>query len=476
MAVGDETPRARAHEAVFDRFKEAIVQSDEALKLFIDRNDSSSQAGIWVRSAEAQLEQGHIGDALPILIHAEHVLAGGAAHVEHLRALAALARAYELLGDHHRARLHADAALALAQDMGARGSMPDLLGWSSRIHESLGDLQLALRDERWRQALEDSLMDERVAERMAGMQELYQLDHKEKELDAMRSRFEASEEMIAQGRAHGRWWLAVFVVLFGSLIWSTWALLSRRKAVRRIRLKNQVIRQQSAQIHANNLELERRNLRLAESLMSEEEKGALLKEIHHRVKNNLQIVNALLRLQSENVQDDLLADMLRDAQGRVRAMAMVHENLYRLGDLSRIDMRSHLLALGKAVIESHRVTDRVVLEVNTQLDRAPLDTMLPLSLLVNELVTNAAKHAFPDGRKGTVRLVINRAAHDRCELFYSDDGVGMRHDRMSSDNFGMSLIRSFVQQLDGNMRMVHGEGTTMVITFDPEPRRIRQAS
>lgn len=457
------------------RYREAIVHGDEALRTVIGPTDTLDRARVWTLRAEALLATGKAGDALPLLISAATAFDRPGAGSDLMNACTALARAYHVMGDPQRARHYIDLSMGLCGGLGHRVELPILLALSSRIHEQAGDLAPALDDERRREALEDSIMDERMAERMAGLQELYRTGKLDRELAAMRSRNETNENLIAEARVHGRLWLiavSLLVVLLGGTFW---VLMARRRSLRRIRLKNTVIRQQAEQIHATNLELERQNRRLAEALMGEEEKGALLKEIHHRVKNNLQMVNSLLRMQCDHLEDPGMNDLMRDAQGRVRAMAMVHENLYRRGDLARIDLRTHLAELCDAVISSSGHKERITVSVTSQVEMVPVDIMLPLSLLVNELLTNSIKHAFKPNDRGAIRIMLNRTDDGGCELFYHDDGVGMDPAMLRYGNFGMSLIRAFVEQLDGGMRMVPGNGTTILIGFDLADRYVRKA-
>ena len=462
---------------VAGRFNEVIEQGERALDYYSSKKDSVGEAGVWARSAEALMAQGKHADALPLLHKAETVLAVAGQQEDRFRVLADLAEVYLVLLRMDRARDFLGTAMAMVDALSLRTEKPRLLRLSSRLHEAEGDVRTALAEERAFSALEDSILDERIAERMAGLQALYQLGQKDREFEALQTRNDANETMIARERARGRWWFAAFGVILVVMIWSVWSLLNRRKAVQRIRLKNQVIRQQAEEIHAKNLELERQNMRLAESLISEEEKGVLLKEIHHRVKNNLQIVNTLLRLQGEHTNEPAYSALLAEGQGRIRAMAMVHEHIYRHGDLARIDLQEHLSALVKAVIEGYGAAERISVDVQARTGSASLDTLVPLSLLVNELLTNSVKHAFPTGSKGSVRLVLSRNDDGSSELFYNDDGIGTGdHVLYQKDSFGMSLMRAFAEQLDGEMRILKGEGTTVILTFRPEAVRIRKAS
>ncbi len=454
------------------RFEEVIRQSGMAMKYFTAQNDSAGQSSVWIRSAEALMAQGHHGDALPLLHKADRVLMITDQYDERLRVLAALTEAYLALDRADRARDFIGTALALSAQHGLRSQKPRLLGLCSRVDEAEGDLNAALACQRAHALLEDSLFSEHIAERMAGMQAIYEMSQKERDYEALLERNTANETLVASERARGRWLFGAAGLLLLLLGGSIFLLISHKRVVRRIKLKNQVIRQQAEEIHQKNLELERQNLRLAETLISEEEKGVLLKEIHHRVKNNLQIVNTLLRLQAGQHHDARLEAIFDESQNRIRAMAMVHEHIYRHGDLARIDVRDHLLVLAGAVLKNYGMHERIELEVQADMTRATLDTLIPLSLMVNELMTNAARHAFPGDRRGRVRILLRCPEGRECELFFSDDGVGMDRQRMfNKGSIGLELIHTLAAQLDGHVRTVNGDGTIVVATFSPAELR-----
>ena len=449
-------------------FAEVIEQSNKALAFFAGMNDSAGQALTWAYSAKALMAQGKFADALPLLHRADRTLMVTDLHPERFQVLADIADAYTVLGQFDRARDFLGTATGLVEQLGLRSEKPRLLGICSRVDEGMGDLEGALRAQRALTALEDSLFNERVAERMAGLQALFQLGQKEKDYEALKERNASNEDQIATSRLRDRYWLAAFLLLLLLLGYSSWSMIARRRNMIRIQMKNAVISQQAEEIHRKNLELERQNLRLAETLISEDEKNLLLKEIHHRVKNNLQIVSTLLRLQVEHQPDPHIAEMMSDSQNRIRAMALVHEHLYRHGDLTRINVQQHMEVLVGSVLQCHDVHDRIAVEVKAELQRATLDTLIPLSLLVNELVTNSAKHAYPEGRNGKVRLLLRPIENGSCELYYSDDGIGMDEQTMyRRDSFGLGLIETLAAQLDGDLRLIHGDGTTVLMVFKP---------
>ncbi|MET0285439.1 MAG: AAA family ATPase, partial [Polyangiales bacterium] len=184
------------------------------------------------------------------------------------------------------------------------------------------------------------------------------------------------------------------------------------------------------------------------------EKEALLKEVHHRVKNNLQLISSLLNLQAARVADPKVAELFADCRHRVRSMALVHENLYRAGNFSHIPMRDHLTTLCARLARAYGAGSRgVTLRVEVGELHLEMGRAITCGLIINELVANAFKHAFPDGRVGTIRVELH-AGTERHQLCVVDDGVGLSTPtpQDDADTLGLSLVRDFARQLRGALQ------------------------
>ncbi|AAB84974.1 sensor histidine kinase [Methanothermobacter thermautotrophicus] len=193
------------------------------------------------------------------------------------------------------------------------------------------------------------------------------------------------------------------------------------------------------------------------------EKELLLREVHHRVKNNLQIISSLLNLQSLGTEGKEVRDVLMESQGRIKVMAMIHEHLYRSESLASINFRDYVERLVEDIIISHGSSIRKVIEVD---DIKPdIDTAIPLGLIINELVTNSVKYAFPDGT-GSVTVRI-RSHDDDVSLVVADDGVGLPEDiePENTDTLGLSLVSILTEQLDGTLTIRRDHGTEFRISF-----------
>jgi PAS domain S-box-containing protein len=191
------------------------------------------------------------------------------------------------------------------------------------------------------------------------------------------------------------------------------------------------------------------------------EKEVLLKEVHHRVKNNLQIVSSLLSLQSGHIEDDKVLGVFRVCQDRVRSMALVHERLYQAGDIARVDFGDYISRLMNKLFRSHGVDPaRVVMKVDAQDVSLGVDYAVPCGLIINEVVSNSLKHAFPDLRSGEVSISMRYLDNDAVELVIADNGVGMPLDihPEETDTLGVMLIDILArEQLEGEV-VVHREG------------------
>jgi hypothetical protein len=198
------------------------------------------------------------------------------------------------------------------------------------------------------------------------------------------------------------------------------------------------------------------------------EKEVLLKEIHHRVKNNLQIVSSLLYLQITRTEHPGAVSALRESQSRVKSMALIHEKLYRSPDLASIDMGSYTKSLDSDLRNTLR-TEAASVRLTLNIENIPLgiSEAIPCGLIINELVSNSLKHAFPGGKGGEVTIQLARADSNCITLSVSDNGVGIPEemDIRSLPSLGLSLVHSLVEQLGGTLRLERNGGTTFTITF-----------
>jgi two-component sensor histidine kinase len=213
-------------------------------------------------------------------------------------------------------------------------------------------------------------------------------------------------------------------------------------------------------------DLEQSQARLSASLR---EKDVLLREVHHRVKNNLQVVISLLRLQARRISDPDAIAAFTDTQNRIKAMALVHETLYQTTDLSRVSCHTYLQNLIKNLARTLPAgSTNIKLTVELDDDLINIDQAIPMGLVVNELIVNASEHAFPEHRKGRIEVSLGAGDDHELVLAVSDDGVGLPPgiDMKRADILGLRLVRSLAEnQLQGSIEIITEGGTCFRITF-----------
>ena len=197
------------------------------------------------------------------------------------------------------------------------------------------------------------------------------------------------------------------------------------------------------------------------------EKEVLLKEIHHRVKNNLQIVSSMLNLQMDQLSDPKAIELFKESQNRVRSIALFHEKLYQSRDLGRVEIGEYLKGLANGSFATYGVNpDDIVLVVHTEDLPLGVDAAISCGLIINELVSNALKHAFPQRRKGQIEVMLRSAGTDVI-LEVSDNGVGLPADLdvRSPSTLGLKIVAILTEQVGGTMNVMRERGTTFTLRF-----------
>ena len=211
-------------------------------------------------------------------------------------------------------------------------------------------------------------------------------------------------------------------------------------------------------------ELTKKNIQLTQL---NQQKEMLIKEVHHRVKNNLMIISSLLNLQSNYLKDEESREIFKESQNRAKSMALIHERLYRSTDLKNIEFKEYITTLANDLYRNY-VSDpnKVRLQMNIDDVNIDINTAIPLGLILNELITNSMKHAFPDGREGTISISFGKK-DDGFILNVSDDGVGFPAglDYTKTDSLGMQLVSSLTSQINGTIELDRDHGTKFTIIF-----------
>ena len=244
--------------------------------------------------------------------------------------------------------------------------------------------------------------------------------------------------------------MVVLVLAFAGLVFNSF---------KRKQQTNLLLQKKQVEINGQNIALQ--------SLVTEKE--WLLKEVHHRVKNNLQIMISLLSLQSVNLKNDFAQEAIKNSSRRIYSMSLIHQKLYQSENMNAINMKLYISELVKYLKESFGVDDQI--KFLTDLEELELDVLqsVPLGLLLNEIITNAIKHAFPENRKGFIKIDLFEGSDSFCNLKIEDNGIGLPPSLESAQDssLGFRLINGLTEQLQGKICIERVSGTKISITFPP---------
>jgi two-component sensor histidine kinase/sensor domain CHASE-containing protein len=211
--------------------------------------------------------------------------------------------------------------------------------------------------------------------------------------------------------------------------------------------------------------VESRTVQLNNSI---QEKEVLLREIHHRVKNNMQIVSSLLKLQSQNIEDKKYRDIFIDSQNRIQAMALIHQKLYQSESIAQINFKEYIDGIVSNIFESYGQKSNIIFDINIENIHIKIDYAVPCGLIINELVTNSFKYAFPDGRQGKIKISVKSNDNDMIQISISDNGIGIPKDMdiRNTKSLGLKLITGLAEnQLHGEIILKRERGTEFQINF-----------
>lgn len=226
------------------------------------------------------------------------------------------------------------------------------------------------------------------------------------------------------------------------------------------------------------------NVRKKNAILSEQKKiieetladrEVLLREIHHRVKNNLQVISSLLSLQSRSIEDDSALEAVNESRNRVHSMALIHENLYNREDLRNIRISTYVAQLSEDILSSYNIEPEKI-KLNTSIENVKLDVdeVIPLGLIINELITNALKYAFPKDQKGSISIHL-KEEEQMIELKVTDNGVGIPEEVVNAGgrpkSLGMRLIKTFAKKLKAEWSITNDKGTHVVFRFQSLHKR-----
>ncbi|MES2486078.1 MAG: histidine kinase dimerization/phosphoacceptor domain -containing protein [Bacteroidota bacterium] len=298
--------------------------------------------------------------------------------------------------------------------------------------------------------LNDSLFNISSTKQFADLQLKYETEKKDKNIKLLKQHGQLQETRLNNEIVMRYVFIASLIVLFLIL-----GLLYSRYCIKQ---RNNII------LEAKQEEINRQNIVLRQLV---DEKEWLLKEIHHRVKNNLQIVISLLNTQSAYLENEDALLAIKNSQHRMHAMSLIHQKLYQSDNLASIDMSWYIYELVNYLKESFDLDRRINYKLDT--DRVDLDVAqaVPLGLILNEAISNAIKYAFPNGQKGQVAIALKNTGGENYQLTIADDGIGLPDgfEDQERESLGMNLMMGLTNQLDGNFKLQNNNGLTIIITF-----------
>jgi len=316
-----------------------------------------------------------------------------------------------------------------------------------------GDFKSALAHHKLYKKFSDSLLDYSKNKQIEELRIQYETENKEQRIKLLNKETDLQQTALKKSKLLNTLsiWSLVLLVLFLALLYN------------RYRLKQRT----NAELELKEKEINQNNINLRHLL---DEKEWLLKEIHHRVKNNLQTVISLLNSQSAYLENDMALSAIKNSQHRIHSMSLIHQKLYNSENIATINMPNYIKELVEYLRESFSLGQRVRFEL--KIDPLELDVAqaVPLGLILNESITNSIKYAFPDNRTGMIYVTLQATTEDKYLLTIADNGVGFDANISNKkiNSFGLSLIRGLSDDLDAAFSMENNNGTILKIEFSKE--------
>jgi two-component sensor histidine kinase/tetratricopeptide (TPR) repeat protein len=329
-----------------------------------------------------------------------------------------------------------------------------------KVDSATGNFLSAIQHFNKHKTLNDSLFNENKSRQIEELQVAYESDKKEKNIRSLERENQLQQNQLKQAKLTGNLTIGAVVLLLiiVGLLYNRY--LIRQRSNRRLEAKQGEINRQNQSLQQLVTEKDR--------LL--EEKEWLLKEIHHRVKNNLQIVISLLNTQSAYLDNDAALMAIRDSQHRMRAMSLIHQRLYQSETESAIDMQAYIRELVEYLSDNFNLSHKI--RFSLQVEKIAMDVAqaVPVGLILNEAITNAFKYAFPDNSEGTINILMKQGQDSHVMLSIADNGRGLPagFDAAAVRSLGMNLMQGLTKQLNGVFVIKDDQGVAIIIRFPLE--------
>ncbi|MFK5889465.1 MAG: histidine kinase dimerization/phosphoacceptor domain -containing protein [Flavobacteriaceae bacterium] len=344
-----------------------------------------------------------------------------------------------------------DSATCLIEMHNSISAQRDTYQNKVKMYESLGDTKNAYTFYKKLVTYNSSMDSIGKLNRITILEIVYEVEQKNRQIDNQQALVIKAEVSAKLQKSKQRFLIIGLFLMLAIVINLLWNNYQKRKRSKSLKEKNKQIEEQNNTI---------------EKVLVEKE--TLLKEIHHRVKNNLQLISGMLELQSSKINDDAVNEIMEQGQNRIKSMALIHQQLYESEDLGKIDFRKYVTQLTndiKVMVNDPNKDIDIVLDIiDFSLD---LDTAVPMGLIINELVLNAFKHGFLNIEKGTVTIGLKAFENEYYQLTVSDNGTGLpaNFDLNNTNSLGLQLVKGLSRQIGGNCEFKNGNGTTVLIKF-----------
>lgn len=429
-----------------DNLDSAIYYSDISFTYYRENNFSEGLSRSYILQGSIQYKMKKYREAI-VAYEKALVNLSASGSKETARIYNNIGNSHMQLGNYAQAEEYMLKALELRKEMGDIGSLRDSYSGLSDNSKARNDYKAAYDYLVKFNQYDDSVFNEVKSKQIAEIQTLYETEKKDqaiasleqdREIQQLKSERQANQIYLSLGG------LVLFLVV--AFVFYNRSRL-RHKANQALALKNEEIRKQN------------------------DEKEVLLKEIHHRVKNNLQIISSLLSMQTRNMSDAKMIDVMKESQSRVKTMALIHEKLYQYDNLSRINMREYMKQLSDFLSQTYRTNKKIEVVVEAEDIHLDIDTAVPLGLIANELLSNALKYAFKDMDQGEIRIILDHRDSEGYRLIVSDTGKGISEDLAleKSGSLGLKLVRTLTRQINGHLSITPTPGATFSIEFKETP-------
>lgn len=347
---------------------------------------------------------------------------------------AGLSKCYYKIGEWDRAIEEANLILEYKEEHQSLSQQMSAYSLLTSIYEDKKDYQKSLEYYKKFKTIADSIFQRDMLSEIANKDALYQKVKKEEQI-AMLSAEQKLTANKLQNRNRIIWFGGLTMLVILALLTGLYKSLEKIK---------------------------RQKLEISKSL---EEKDLLLREIHHRVKNNLQMVSSLLSLQSRTIDDATAVEAITAGKSRVRSMALIHQDLYRSESLTGIGAKQYLEKLIQELFNTYHISnDQIKLNLDIEDLNIDVDTIVPIGLILNELITNSLKYAWPDRKEGALSIKLYHD-DDLLHMSVADDGIGYDAAKIRNQSFGSTLVQALTQQLDGELEVIKDNGTESRFKF-----------